>query len=120
MRPIKIALAGLMMMVCLGLVQIALADGPTVHILKWKHYDGTNAANAELKLDHTKLGKGQPAIDALYKLIAAMPVGDVINLKQGVMVRPGVRQFPLNLGDLMKTARAHGVTINVPANDAPS
>lgn len=119
LRNVAWFLAGLV--VCLGLARVALGDrAANGHKLTWKHFDGTNAADALLKFDSTKLGKGQPAIDALYKLIAALPAGDQINVKQGVEVRPGMRQFPLSLGDLIKVARKYGVVVNVPAINAPA
>ena len=111
-------IALLVLLACMALAATAFAD-PTIHTLKWKHFDGTNAADAVLRLDHTWLGKGQAAIDALYKQIAAMPAGDQINVSQGVQTSPGVRQFPFNLMQLIKIAQQHGVIVNVPPVNAP-
>jgi hypothetical protein len=90
----------------------------TIHALTWKHFDGTNPAVTEFKLDAIKLGKGQPAIDALYKQISTLPNGDQINISQGVQKNQGQRQFPFNLLQLIKYAQRFGVSVNVPAVNA--
>jgi hypothetical protein len=102
----------------LFLTTAAFADA-TIHTLKWKHFDGTNPADTEFKFDKIKLGKGQPAIDALYKQIATLPAGDQINIRQGVEKAQGQRQFPFNLMQLIKYAQRYGVIVNVPKVDAP-
>ena len=118
MRPRITAWVILAWALALSLAGTAWADG-TLHKLTWKHFDGANAAQAELKLDGAKLGVGQPAVDALYQKIAAMPQGDQIAVKQGVLTGAGIRQFPLNLSKLIAYAQRYGVVVNVPPNNAP-
>ena len=118
MRPRKMMVVILAWTLALSLSGTAWADG-TLHKLTWKHFDGTNPAQAILKLDGHKLGVGQAGVDALYQKIAAMHQGDQISVKQGVETGAGIRQFPLNLSKLVAYAQRYGVVVNIPPINAP-